>query len=48
MAGDVRLGVIVPSINTVVENWSPRIVADGFSVHFARMLIAMEARPERS
>jgi maleate cis-trans isomerase len=31
MAGDVRLGVIVPSVNTVVENWYPKIVPDGVS-----------------
>lgn len=36
MAGVVRLGVIVPSVNTVVENWYPKIVPDGVSVHFAR------------
>ena len=39
MTEEVRLGVIVPSVNTVVENWYPKIVPDGVSVHFARMLI---------
>src|SRR2546423_1574699 len=46
MAGNVRLGVIVPSVNTVVENWYPKIVPDGGSVHFARMLIADGSSPE--
>jgi maleate cis-trans isomerase len=46
MAGDVRLGVIVPSVNTVVENWYPKIVPDRDSVHFARMLIADGSSPE--
>jgi maleate isomerase len=35
----VRLGVIVPSVNSVVEAWYPRVVPDGVSVHFARMLM---------
>ena len=26
MAADIRLGVIVPSVNSVVEAWYPRIV----------------------
>jgi hypothetical protein len=30
----------VPSVNTVVENWYPKIVPDGVRVHFSRMLIA--------
>jgi len=40
MAGDIRLGVIVPNVNTVVEEWYPKVVPEGVSVHFARMLIA--------
>jgi len=40
MAGNIRLGVIVPSVNTVVEEWYPKVVPEGVSVHFARMLIA--------
>jgi hypothetical protein len=31
MMEQVRLGVIVPSVNTVVENWYPKIVPDGVS-----------------
>ena len=48
MAGNVRLGIIVPSVSTVVENWYPKIVPDGVSVHFARMLIADGSSPEES
>lgn len=33
MAGEVRLGIIVPSANTVVEKWYPKVVPDGASVH---------------
>jgi len=40
MTEAIRLGVIVPSVNIVVEEWYPRVVPDGVSVHFARMLIA--------
>jgi len=33
----IRLGVIVPSVNIVVEEWYPRVVPDEVSVHFAPM-----------
>ena len=46
MTGDIRLGVIVPSVNIVVEAWYPRAVPAGVSVHFARML--MPAAPRLS
>jgi maleate isomerase len=46
MTEDIRLGVIVPSVNSVVEAWYPRAVPDGVSVHFARMLMPGTA-PER-
>jgi maleate isomerase len=36
---EVRLGVVVPSVNSVVEAWYPRVVPDHVSVHFARMLM---------
>jgi maleate isomerase len=36
----------VPSDNTVVENWYPKIVPDGVSVHFARMLITDGSSPK--
>ena len=48
MTQQVRLGVIVPSVNVVVEEWYPRVVPDGVSVHFARMLMTGEGTsPER-
>jgi len=46
MTETVRLGVVVPSVNIVVEEWYPRVVPDGVSVHFARMLIADGSSPE--
>lgn len=42
-----RVGVIVPSVNSVVEAWYPRVVPDGVSVHFARMLMPDGTSPER-
>ena len=47
MTETVRLGVIVPSVNIVVEGWYPRAVPEGVSVHFARMLIADGSSPEK-
>jgi maleate isomerase len=47
MGDDIRLGVIVPSVNSVVEAWYPRAVPDGVSVHFARMLMPAGSSPER-
>src|SRR5260370_34789180 len=47
MTGEVRLGVIVPSVNIVVEAWYPQVVPDGVSVHFARMLMPAGTSPER-
>lgn len=35
-----RIGVIVPSINTVVEPWFSRAVPPGVDVHAARMFLA--------
>jgi maleate isomerase len=46
MTEQVRLGVIVPSVNIVVEEWYPRVVPDRVSVHFARMLIGEGSSPE--
>ncbi len=46
-ARDVRLGVIVPSVNSVVEAWYPRVLPEGVSVHFARMLMPSGTSPER-
>ena len=47
MTEAVRLGVIVPSVNIVAEEWYPRVLPDGVSVHFARMLIAEGASMEK-
>ena len=47
MTQAIRLGVIVPSVNIVVEEWYPRVVPDEVSVHFARMLIADGSSPEK-
>ena len=44
---EIRLGVIVPSVNSVVEAWYPRVVPEGVSVHFARMLMPAGTSPER-
>src|SRR5712692_4060465 len=47
MPTEVRLGVIVPSVNSVVEAWYPRVVPEGVSVHFARMLMPAGSSPDR-
>ena len=47
MSREIRLGVIVPSVNIVVEAWYPQIVPAGVSVHFARMLMPQGTSPER-
>jgi maleate isomerase len=47
MTQAIRLGVIVPSVNTVVEEWYQTAVPAGVSVHFARMLMPEGTSPER-
>jgi maleate isomerase len=47
MTEGIRIGVIVPSVNSVVEAWYPRVVPEGVSVHFARMLMPAGTSPER-
>jgi maleate isomerase len=47
MAAEIRLGIIVPSVNSVVEAWYPKAVPEGVSVHFARMLMPAGTSPER-
>jgi maleate isomerase len=47
MTQAIRLGIIVPSVNIVAEEWYPHVVPDGVSVHFARMLIADGSSPEK-
>lgn len=34
-----RIGIVVPSVNTVMEPWAMRAVPDGVSVHFSRMFL---------
>ena len=34
-----RIGIVVPSVNTVMEPWAARAVPDGVSVHIARMYL---------
>jgi maleate isomerase len=41
-----RIGIVVPSVNTVMEPWSARVVPEGVSVHFARMFIPAETSAE--
>jgi maleate isomerase len=40
-----RLGVIVPSVNTVVEPWFSRAAPAGVTVHAARMLLDSDVTP---
>jgi maleate isomerase len=35
----IRLGIALPSVNTVVEPWMPTILPQGVSLHIARMLL---------
>src|SRR5260221_12304274 len=41
-----RLGIVVPSVNTVMEPWAQRTVPAGVSVFAARMFIPPETTPE--
>jgi maleate isomerase len=41
-----RLGIVVPSVNTVMEPWAQRTVPDGVSVFAARMFIPSAMTPE--
>src|SRR5665213_1906379 len=47
MSADTRLGIIMPSVNIVVERWYPSMLPAGASVHFARMLLADRGGPEK-
>ena len=42
----VRLGVILPSVNTVVEPWYGRVMPPGVTVHAARMFLDANLTPE--
>ncbi len=41
-----RIGVVVPSVNTVMEPWAARVVPEGVSLHFSRMFIPAETTAE--
>lgn len=41
-----RIGLVVPSINTVMEAWAARALPDGVSLHTARMLMADKLTPD--
>jgi maleate isomerase len=47
MTAEIRLGIIVPSVNIVVERWYPSVLPDGVAAHFARMLLADRGGPEK-
>lgn len=41
-----RIGIVVPSVNTVMEPWAARVVPEGVSLHFSRMFIPAETTAE--
>lgn len=41
-----RLGIVVPSVNTVMEPWAHRVVPDGVGLFAARMFIPPATTPE--
>ena len=41
-----RLGLVVPSINIVMEAWAARVMPDGASLHTARMYMPDSLTPE--
>ncbi|HZK90175.1 MAG TPA: hypothetical protein VFC56_08535 [Stellaceae bacterium] len=47
MTTDIRLGIVMPSVNIVVEQWYPSVAPAGVGVHFARMLLADKGGPEK-
>lgn len=42
----IRIGVVLPSVNTVVEPWFNRVVPAGVTVHASRMQLANELTAE--
>ena len=34
-----RIGIVVPSVNTVMEPWAQRVVPEDIGIHFSRMFI---------
>jgi maleate isomerase len=41
-----RIGIVVPSVNTVMEPWAHRVLPDGVSLFAARMFIPPATTPE--
>ena len=41
-----RLGIVIPSVNTVMEPWAQRTVPQGVAVHFSRMFIPDLTTPD--
>jgi maleate isomerase len=41
-----RIGIVVPSVNTVMEPWAQRTVPEGVSVHFSRMFMPPDTTTE--
>lgn len=41
-----RIGIVVPSVNTVMEPWAQKIAPDGVSIFAARMFIPPATTPE--
>lgn len=42
----IRLGVILPSVNTVVEPWFSKILPENASLHASRMFLSANLSPE--
>ena len=42
----IRLGVILPSVNTVVEPWFSKILPENASLHASRMFLSANLNPE--
>ena len=42
----IRLGVILPSVNTVVEPWFSKILPENASLHSSRMFLSANLSPE--
>jgi len=41
-----RIGIVVPSVNTVMEPWAHKVVPDGVSIFAARMFIPPATTPQ--
>jgi maleate isomerase len=41
-----RIGLVLPSVNTVVEPWYASVLPDGFSLHVTRLLLPEKLTPQ--